>query len=210
MQKTLVLAGILLLAGAFFISATTGAIASASQTDEFAVPLNTYVNFSNNLSVYLHQLTISNITYGGAYSSDPVNTICPVLVFHYENHGKAQVACRLHVKLVDNASAVYEKTDVTIPQPIYPGQVSTLVTLELAVPKSRTITKLIIIDDGIKNTIAEFPIIYPTPTPLPTPVPGPGIFDEGSGDSLRNLLLIPILLGVVGLIGWFMARKRLF
>jgi hypothetical protein len=172
--------------------------------------LNQKVNFSNNLTVHMIQLTMSNLTYGGAYSTDPVNTVWPVLVFKYENHGKAQVACRLHVKLIDNASAVYEKTDVTIPQPIYPGQVSTFVTLEFAVPKSRTITKLIVIDDALKNVTAELPIVYPTPTPLPTPSPVPGLFDEGNGDSLRNLMLIPILLGLVGLIGWFMARRRLF
>lgn len=133
MLKTLVLAGLLLLIGAFLIDVTS--VAAASQPDELVIPLNKYVNFSNNLTVYLNQLTISNITYGGAYSSDPANTIWPVLLFHYENHGLAQVACRLHVKLVDNASTVYEKTDVAIPQPIYPGQVSTLVTLEMAVPK---------------------------------------------------------------------------
>jgi hypothetical protein len=185
-----------------------GLSSAATTPDEFAIPLDKYVNFSNNLTVYLNQLTVSNITYGGAYSSDPVNTTWPVLLFHYENHGLAQVACRLHVKLVDNASVVYEKTDVTIPQPIYPGQVSTLVTLEMAVPKGRTITKLIIIDDGLKKATAEFPIVYPTPGP--TPSPAPGIFDESGGESLRNLLLIPILLGIVGLIGWFMARKRLF
>jgi hypothetical protein len=182
---------------------------AATTPDELVIPLDKYVNFSNNLTVYLNQLTVSNITYGGAYSSDPVNTIWPVLLFHYENHGLAQVACRLHVQLVDNASAIYDKTDVFISEPIYPGQVSTLVTLEMAVPKGRTITKLILIDDGKKTVAAEFPIVYPTPTPTPTSAPAPGMFD-GAGDSWRNLLLIPILLGVVGLIGWFMARKRLF
>ena len=199
----------LLIALLIAVPLVIGLSSAAATPDEFAIPLNTYVNFSNNLTVYLNQLTISSITYGGAFSSDPVNTTWPVLLFHYENHGIAQVACRLHVKLVDDANAVYEKTDVTIPQPIYPGQVSTLVTIEMAIPKGRTITRLILVDDAKKITAAEFPIVYPTHALTPTPVPAPGIFDEG-GESLRNLLLIPILLGLVGLIGWFMAGKRLF
>jgi hypothetical protein len=186
-----------------------GLSSAAATPDEFVIPLDKYVNFSNNLTVYLNQLTVSNLTYGGAYSADPMNTTWPVLLFHYENHGLAQVACRLHVQLVDNASAVYDKTDVFISEPIYPGQVSTLVTLEMAIPNGRTITKLILVDDAKKKVAAELPIVYPTPTPTPTPTPAPGMFD-GAGDSLRNLLLIPILLGLVGLIGWFMARKRLF
>jgi hypothetical protein len=110
---------------------------------------------------------------------------------------------------VDNAGAVYDKTDMTIPQPIYPGQKTTLVTLEWAVPKGRTLTKLIVIDDALKNTTAEIPIVYPTPTPAEPLAPVLGLLEE-EGEDMRTLMLIPILLGVVGLIGWFMARKRLF
>ena len=213
MPKTLVLAGALLLLGAFFIVATAGA--TASQPDEFIIPLGKSVTFSNNLTVDLIQVTMSNITYGGAYSPDPANTIWPVLVFQYENHGKAQVACRFHVRIVDNTSKVpagwtYDKTDETVYTSLLPGQNTSTVTLEFAMPKGRILTNLSIIDDGLHQEIANIPIVYPTPTPLPTPVPVPGIFDEGNGDNLRNLMLIPILLGLVGLIGWFMARRRLF
>jgi hypothetical protein len=213
MLKTLVLAGLLLLAGAFFIAATTGA--SASLTDEFVIPLDEYLNFSNNLTVHLIQVTVSNITYYTTYSPDPVNTIWPILVFQYENHGNFQVACRFHVQIVDNTSKVpagwtYDKTDETIYQPLYPNQNSSIMTMEFAMPKNLILTNLSIIDDGLKKEIADFPIVYPTPTPTPTPSPAPGLFNDGNGENLRNLLLIPILLGLVGLIGWFMARKRLF
>jgi hypothetical protein len=73
--------------------------------------------------------------------------------------------------------------------------------MEFAMPKGRTPTNLSIIDDTQHKEVANIPIVYPTPVP--------GIFDEGD-DNPRNLMLIPILLGLVGLIDWFMARKRLF
>ncbi len=31
-----------------------------------------------------------------------------------------------------------------------------------------------------------------------------------AGDNLRNLLIIPIILVAVGLVGWYIAKKRLF
>jgi hypothetical protein len=213
MLKTLVLAGVLLLACAFFFAPTVSA--GASQTDEFVIPLDEYLHFSNNLTVHLIQVTISNITYYTTFSPDPVNTVWPILVFQYENHGNYQVACRFHVQIVDNTSKVpagwtYDKTDETIYKPLYPNQNSSIMTMEYAMPKNRVLTNLSIIDDGLKKEIANIPIVYPTPAPLPTPGNGSGLFEDGNGDSLRNLLLIPLLLGIVGLIGWFMARKRLF
>jgi hypothetical protein len=212
MLKTLVRAGVLLLIGAFLITATAGA--STSPTDEFIIPLNKYITFHNNLTVYLSQVTISNFSYYSTYSPDPANTVWPILVFRYENHGNYQVACRFHVQIVDNTSKVpdgwrYDKTDETVYQTLYPNQNSSVMTLEFAMPKDRILTNLSIIDDGIHKEIANIPIVYPTPTPLPTPAPVLGLLDEG-GEDMRNLMIIPILLGLVGLIGWFMARRRLF
>lgn len=176
--------------------------------------MNRYVNFSNNLSVYLSQITISNVSSYNTYSPDPVNSSWAVLLFHYEDQGKNKVACRFHVQITDNSSKVpagwnYDKTDVTLYQILNPGQNSPPVVMEFAMPEGRVLTNLSVIDDTINKEIMNIPIVYPSPTPVPTPAPAPGIFDEG-GDNLRNLMLVPILLGLVGLIGWFMARRRLF
>jgi hypothetical protein len=208
MLKTLASAGIALLIGAFLITAT--ACASASTANETIIPLDRYVTFSNNLTVHLIQVTISNISYYSTFS--PGDSVWPIIVFQYENHGNSQVACRFHVQIVDNTSTVppmwnYDKVDPTVYQPLQPGQNSSVLTMEFAMPKGRILTNLSIIDDGLKKEIANIPIVYSTPVPPATPVPG--IFDEG-GENMRNLLIIPILLGLVGLIGWFMARRRLF
>jgi hypothetical protein len=208
MLKTLVLAGALLLAGAFILAATAGA--AASPADEIVIPLDRYVNFSNNLTVHLLQVTLSNISYYSTYSPDTANSIWPIVVFQYENHGNAQVACRFHVQIVDNTSTVpagwkYDKTDETIYQPLYPDQTLSTMTLEFAMPKDRILTNLTVIDDGVHKVVADIPIVYPASTPEPPVATEPGII----GDSgLRNLLIIPIILVVVGLIGWFMARRR--
>ena len=211
MLKTLVLAGVALLLGAFLITATVDA--SAGQTDELIIPLNAYVNFSNNLTVHIIQVTLSNITYYSTYTPDPMNTTWPIILFQYENHGEAQVACRFHVEIVDNSSAVpagwkYDKTDEALYQPLYPGQKSSVMTMEFAMPKGHVLTNLSIIDDGIHEEVARIPIFYTAPTITPTPAMI--VSDVIGDDSFRNLMIIPILLGLAGLIGWLMARKRLF
>lgn len=187
---------------------------AVATSDELVIPMNQYVNYSNNLSVYLDHVTIYNVSKFNTYSPDIANSVWPVLYFNYENHGKNKVACHLHVQITDNSSKVpagwnYDKIDESLYQILNPGQNSPPVILEFAMPAGRTLTNLSVIDDTMHQEIANIPIVYPTPTPLSTFAAGPGIFDEG-GDNLRNLMLIPILLGLVGLIGWFMARRRLF
>lgn len=186
---------------------------AASTTDEIIIPLDRYVNLSNNITVHLIQITLSKIPYYNTITPEPENTVWPIIVFKYENHGISQAACRLHVRLVDNTSTVpagwkYDRTDETVYQPLFPNQASSVIPMEFSMPKDRVLTNLSIIDDTLHREIANIPIIYPSPS-SETPVPVPGIFDEG-GDSIRNLMLIPILLGLAGLIGWFMARRRLF
>jgi|AGTN01.1.fsa_nt_gi hypothetical protein len=210
MQKTLVLAGVLLLVGAFLIALTP--VAVSGPADGLTISMDRYVNFSNGLTVHLTYVALSNVTYGGAYSPDPANTTWPILGFEYQNHGNQQVACRFHVQISDDTGTVpakwkYDNTDNIIYQPLYPGQTSPAVTLEFSMPNDRTLTNLSVIDDGLKEVVEVIPIVYPATS-------DPGVEPSGSTgenwDSLRNLMLIPILLGLVGLVGWFMARKRLF
>jgi hypothetical protein len=187
---------------------------AAATPDEMVIPLNKYVKFSNNLSVYLDHITIYNGSIYNTYSPDPANSVWPVLVFHYENQGKNKVACHVRMQITDNSSQVpagwkYDKPDESLYQILNPGQNSSSVIMEFAMPAGRVLTNLTVIDYTNNKEFTNIPIVYPTPTPLPTSVPAPGIFEEG-GEDLRNLMLIPILLGLVGLIGWFMARRRLF
>lgn len=187
---------------------------AAATTDELVIPMNIHVNMSNNLSVYLTQVTISNVSIYNTYSKDAENTTWVILNIIYENHGKGPNACRFHVQIVDNSSKVpagwnYDKTDESLFQTLSPGQNSPPAVMEFAMLKGRILTNLSVIDDTIHKEVANIPIVYPTPTPSPTPASVPGLFDEG-GENLRNLMLIPILLGLVGLVGWFMARRRLF
>ncbi len=214
MRKLLVATGGLLLLGALLVAATAGVGYGQRQVDEYAIPLDTDVYLTGNMTVHIIQLTMSNITYGGAYSPDPEHSVWPVITFQYENRGMSQLRGRLHLQIVDNSSTVppgytYDKVDYTIPQPITPGQKSQPVTLEFAIPKGRLVTKLVIIDDDIGHRIAaEIPIVYPSAAPAATATPESAI--PAVDDNLRNLLIIPILLGIVGLVGWLMARNRLF
>ncbi len=181
--------------------------------DEFTIPLNLDVNFSNNLTVHLIQVTMSNITYYSTYSPDPLNTVWPVLVFQYENRGNYQTACRFHVQISDNTSKVpagwnYDKTDNAIYTPLYPGKNSSLMTLEFAMPKDRILTNLSVIDDNLHKEVANIPIVYPNSAPSSSTTQEPQALI--ADDSLRNLLIIPIILVVVGLVGWYIAKTRLF
>jgi len=206
MQKPLALLAVVLLA---FILAT-GLATGAVERDEFTIPLDRYVNLSTNLTIHILQVTISNVTYGGAYSADPDNSVWPVLMFQYENYGVQQVAGRLHMQFIDNASSVYDKTDVYMGGPIYPGKKSIPQTMEIAMPKGRVLTGLIVIDEWTKKQVL-IPVEYESATsavssPTPTTVPEILIVD----DNLRNLLIIPIILVIVGLVGWYIAKTRLF
>ncbi len=201
MRKTLALIAVAMLA----IILAAGPATGAAARDEFTIPLNASVNMSNNLTICLQQVTISNVTYGGAYSPDPENSVWPVLVIQYRNDGQSPVAARLHAQFVDNASTVYDKTDKTIYKPLYPGS-NVSSTLEVAIPKSHILTQIIVIDDWTKSKTV-IPIVYPSPTPeAPSDLVSAILVDDG----LRNLLLIPLILVVVGIVGWLMARNRLF
>jgi hypothetical protein len=187
---------------------------AAATPDELVIPLNQYVKFSNNMSVYLDHVTIYNVSIYNTYSPDPANSVWPVLVFHYENQGKNKVACHVRVQITDNSGKVpagwkYDKPDESLYQILNPGQNSSPVVMEFAMPVGRVLTNLSVIDYTNSKEFTNIPIVYPTPTPLSTSAQALGIFEEG-GDNLRNLMLIPILLGLVGLIGWFMARRKLF
>lgn len=186
-----------------------GTAAGAVERNEFTIPLHRYVNLSTNLTIHTIQVTISDVTYGGAYSEDPINTTWPVLVFQYENYGVQQVAGRLHVQFVDNASTIYDKKDVYTGGPIYPGKQSPPQTLEIALPKGRTLTGLIVIDEWTGKQVL-IPIEYPAeyaPSAIPTPAP---VIVVVVDDNLRNLLIIPLILVIVGLVGFFIAKGRLF
>ncbi|MGA9140670.1 MAG: hypothetical protein WBZ29_10625 [Methanocella sp.] len=203
MQKPLALIAVVLFAVILAAEPAIGAI----ERDEFTIPLDRNVNLSTNLTIHLMQVTISNVTYGGAYSPDPVNSIWPILMFQYENYGTQQVAGRLQVQFIDNASSVYDKSDVYVGGPIYPNQKSPPQTMEIAMPKGRVLTKVVVIDEWTKNQTV-IPIVYPGSSLSPTPTPAPQMLVVD--DSLRNLLIIPIILVVVGLVGWYIAKKRLF
>jgi hypothetical protein len=211
MLKTLGMVWALLLIGAFFITATAG----ASSGGDMVIPMDRYVNLSNGLIIHLEQVTISDLSLYSTYSPDNANTTWILLVFHYEYYGKHQVACRFHVQIVDDTGTVpagwrYDKTDETIYKPLYPNEVSSTMTLEFAMPKDRRLTKLIVIDDALKAVSAELPIDYSMHVPSQTSPSLPEIIFEEEGKDLRTLMIIPILLGIVGLIGWFMARRKLF
>lgn len=206
MQKPLALLAVVLLA---FIL-TTGLATGAVERDEFTIPLDRYVNLSTNLTIHILQVTISNVTYGGAYSSDPDNSVWPVLMFQYENYGIQQVAGRMHMRFIDNASSTYDKSDVYMGGPIYPGKKSPPQTMEIAMPKGRVLTGLMVIDEWTNKQVL-IPVEYTSATSAassssPTPVPEILIVD----DNLRNLLIIPIILVIVGLVGWYIAKTRLF
>jgi hypothetical protein len=206
MQKPLALLAVVLLAFILASGQATGAV----ERDEFTISLDRYVNLSSNLTIHTIQITISNVTYGGAYSADPENSVWPILMFQYENYGIQQVAGRLHIKFIDNASSVYEKKDVYMGGPIYPGKKSPPQTLEIAMPKGRVLTGLIVIDEWTNKQVL-IPVEYTSSTSVtgsstPTPVPEILIVD----DNLRNLLIIPIILVIVGLVGWYIAKTRLF
>lgn len=203
MKRSLSLPVSLLLAALLLASLTS----SASAEGDVTIPLDRYVNLSNGLTVQLIQITISNVTYGGANALDP-NSVFPILIIKYHNFGNYRAPGRLHVQFRDNASTVYDKKDYTIIEPIFPNSVHAPVMIEVAMPKSRKLTNLTVIDDDIHKTIEDIPIVYPTPTPTPGPASVPP--EEIQGDDLRNLLIIPILLGIVGLVGWYIAKKRIF
>lgn len=202
MQKTLALLAVVLLA---FILAS-GPVTGATERDEFTIPLDRYVNLSTNLTIHILQVTISDLTYGGAYSPDPENMTWPIIMFQYENYGTQQVAGRLHVQFVDNAGSVYDKSDVYNGGPIYPGKKSTPQMLEIAMPKDRTLTQLVVIDEWTKDQTV-IPVVYPASMSSPSSTSEPLVL---TGDTLRNLLIIPLILVVVGLVGWYIAKKRLF
>lgn len=202
MRKTLALLSVVLLA---FILAS-GQVTGATERDEFTIPLDRYVNLSTNLTIHILQVTISDVTYGGAYSPDPVNATWPTIMFQYENYGTQQVAGRLHVQFVDNAGSVYDKSDVYNGGPIYPGKKSTPQMLEIAMPKGRTLTQLVVIDEWTKDQTV-IPVVYTTPVLSSTPTPASMVL---AGDNLRNLFIIPVILVAVGLVGWYIAKKRLF
>jgi hypothetical protein len=202
MQKTLALIAVVLLA----LIMVSGQATGATVRDEFTIPLDKSVTLSTNLTVYLMQVTISNETYGGAYSPDPANSIWPALVFQYKNFGTQQVAGRLHVQFVDNEDSVYDKKDVYMGGPIYPDKSSLPQTLEIAIPKDRVLTKIIVIDEWTAEQTV-IPVDYHASTLSSTPIPISALVTD---DSLRNLLIIPIILVVVGLVGWYIAKRRLF
>ncbi|OPY27087.1 MAG: hypothetical protein A4E28_02176 [Methanocella sp. PtaU1.Bin125] len=207
MQKPLALLAVVLIAFILATGLATGAIVR----DEFTVPLDRYVNLSSNLTIHILQVTISSETYGGAYSPDPENSIWPVLLFQYENYGIQQVAGRLHMQFTDSAGEVYDKKDVYMGGPIYPGKKSPPQTLEIAIPKNRTLAGVIVIDEWTGKQVL-IPVEYGSSSSTAfgsTQTPSPEIVVVVD-DNLRNLLIIPIILVIVGLVGWYIAKTRLF
>ncbi len=203
MKKPLALIAVVLLVVILAVEPAIGVI----ERDEFSIPIDKYVNLSSNLTIHVIQVTISNLTYSMAYTpDDPGNTIWPILVYQYENFGDMQVAGRLHAQFVDNASTVYDKSDVYNGGLIYPGKNTSTQILEIAMPKGRVLKEVAIIDEWTGDRTA-IPIVYPSQASSPTPTPAPQMFVD---DNLRNLLIIPIILVMVGLIGWYIAKKRLF
>lgn len=203
MQKTLAFIAVALLA----IIIVVGPVNSATAPDEFVIPLDRYVNLSSDLTIHTLYVTISKVTYGGAYSPDPVNMTWPILTFQYENYGTQQVAGRLHAQFVDDAGSIYDKPDIYMGGPIYPGKKSPPVTLEIAMPKDRKLTGLIVIDEWTNKQVL-IPIEYPSVINSLTPGSPSEMVIEG--DTLRNLFFIPIILVIVGLVGWYIAKTKLF
>lgn len=186
-------------------------IADASASNETTFPLEQRVQLSNNLTVHIIQVTVSNVTYGGAYSSDPEHSVWPIVVFQYENNGNVPLPSRLHVRFVDNESKSYDQVSESM-ELVLPGKTYAPAMIEVAIPQNRFLTELVIVDDSIDQKTVTREISIPIPNATPTPEPTastPGISDISIGDNVFTIALIPIILAGIGLAGWLMARKLL-
>jgi hypothetical protein len=192
---------------AILLLTTVPGIVSAD--GELYIPIDKRVQMSNNLSVELKYVTVSETSYSGAYSSDPAGSVWPILVFKYENDGNIPLPGRLHVKFIDNESKAYEKVSQSV-EMIVSGKTYAPDMIEVAMPRHKYLTELVIVDDSLDHKKVEreitIPLTLPSPTPTPTAVPLLPEVGEDGGNWL-TLAAIPVFVGIVALIGWVMARK---
>jgi hypothetical protein len=171
--------------------------AIADTQKELTIPINQRFQLNNNLTVNIIQVTISNQTYGSAYSANPENMVWPVLLFQYTNNGDYPAAGRLHVKFVDNRSVVYDKVDMGNVEPIYPGKTYAPAFVEVAMPRDRILEKVIIVDGQNETMI---PITYPDSYLSPTPEP---YIDSSDTINIIIYLLIGLTLVVLTVLSFY-------
>jgi hypothetical protein len=158
-----------------------------------------YQMAGKNIIVHLYVINISDNPMGNIYAPDYPNTKWVRLVYGFENFGDAREKGFIQPTFIDSEGSRYQNFDYT-GENVLPHTTAGPFFVEIPVPKTVTITKLIFVE-GFNQYEFDIPRVATTPTPEPSATPGPNASATPGGFNWRDCLpLIPFAMagGIAG------------